>query len=63
MAVEKACKKCQRLIRGDMCPMCKESDLTPNWKGYVLIINIEKSEIAKMLDIDTPGKYALRLGK
>jgi len=60
--VEKACKKCQLIVKGDICPICKESELTSNWKGFVIITNPEKSKIATELSITVPGKYALRLG-
>jgi DNA-directed RNA polymerase subunit E" len=60
---EKACKQCHRIVEGDVCPVCKESQLTPSWKGFVVVIDPATSEIAKHLKITTPGKYALRLGK
>lgn len=60
---EKACKKCRMVIEGDICPICKESQLTTNWKGLVVIAKPEESEIAKQLGITVPGKFALRLGK
>ncbi|MFH0987174.1 MAG: transcription elongation factor subunit Spt4 [Candidatus Micrarchaeota archaeon] len=63
MTAEKACKTCRRVLTGDKCPICVESQLTANWKGFVVVSNPEKSEVAKMLEIKAPGKYALRLGK
>lgn len=57
---EKACKKCRRLIRENECPACKTKDLTKNWKGMVIIMDSE-SEIAKTMEIETPGKYAIRM--
>lgn len=61
---KKACKNCRRIIeKGKVCPNCKDSELTNNWKGYVVILDPEKSEIAERLGIDKPGKYALRIGK
>ena len=63
MATEKACKTCRRLVKEDICPICKDSELTTSWKGYIMVTDPEKSEIAKMLEITTVGKYALRLGK
>lgn len=61
--VEKACKKCRLILEGDVCPICKQSDLTSSWKGMTIIFNPEKSEVAQKLGIIGPGKYALRLGK
>lgn len=64
MANEKACKLCKRIIdTGDSCTVCNEKSLTTNWKGFVIIFDAPNSDIAKRLEIDTPGKYALRLSK
>lgn len=41
------------------CPNCKSSDLSTSWKGVVVINDPEGSEIAKILEINTPGKFAL----
>ncbi len=60
---DKACKNCHRIVKGNQCPICKESKLTQSWKGYTIIKDPEKSELAKELKVDTPGKYALRIKK
>lgn len=60
----KACKNCKFVIdSGDVCPACKGTELTTNWKGFVIIVDPSKSEIAQKMDITIPGKYALRLSK
>jgi DNA-directed RNA polymerase subunit E" len=61
--MEKACKQCRRIIEGNICPICKESQLTPSWKGLLIVIDPDNSEIAKRFGITIPGKYALNLGK
>ena len=62
--VEKACRNCKLIVsNSDTCPICKSTDLTTSWKGYVIILDPEKSEIAKKLDAKIPGKYAIRLTK
>lgn len=63
MTTEKACKNCHRLVKENICPVCKTSELTSSWKGYVLVLKPENSDIAKMLNITMPGKYALRIGR
>ena len=60
---EKACEQCKLIVEGDICPICKESKLTINWKGSTTVIDPEKSEIAKAMGITMPGKYAIRIGK
>ncbi len=63
MTTEKACKNCHLIVTGDICPICKTSELTANWKGFTLILNPEKSKIAEKFGIKVPGKYALRVSK
>jgi len=59
---ELACRNC-KFINVDtiICKNCGASDLTKEWYGYIIILDPEKSEIAKMLGIKSPGKYALRV--
>ena len=60
--MEKACKNCRVIIaQGEVCPMCGSSSLTSKWSGYVVILNVEKSELAKKLGISANGTYALSI--
>ena len=51
MAREVACKKCKAVTIGKVCPICKSSELTPDWYGIILIFDSSKSKIASLLDI------------
>ena len=57
---EKACKTCRRIVKGNLCPICKTSNITTNWNGLLVVINPD-SEIAKEAGITAPGKYAVRV--
>ncbi|PSH00010.1 MAG: hypothetical protein BRC28_01695 [Nanohaloarchaea archaeon SW_4_43_9] len=58
---EKACKQCNRIVEdATECPVCKNNDLSESWSGLVVIYDSEGSEIAERLEIQTPGKYAIR---
>ncbi|MGC8699635.1 MAG: transcription elongation factor subunit Spt4 [Candidatus Micrarchaeia archaeon] len=60
--VEKACKRCRLIIsQGDVCPLCGSTELTTKWSGYVVVLDAEKSEIAKKLGIKVNGRYALNI--
>ena len=60
----KACKGCKFVIDdGDVCPACNGTELTTNWKGFVVIFDVSKSDIAQKMGLTMPGKYALRLSK
>ncbi len=58
--VEYACKKCHRIINVKKCPYC-QGEGSKNWKGIVIIIDPDKSEIAKKLNIESKGTYAMRV--
>lgn len=61
MAREMACRKCKHVTTGKVCPKCKSSDLTPDWTGVVLVVEPERSQIARTLGITKDGKYALKV--
>ncbi|HEY9490834.1 MAG TPA: transcription elongation factor subunit Spt4 [Nitrososphaeraceae archaeon] len=61
MAREVACKKCKAVTVGKVCPVCKSVDLSPDWSGIILIFDPLKSQIASILDISVPHKYALKV--
>lgn len=58
---ETACKQCKRIIKGKECPMCKTKNVSSKWKGMVIIIDPDKSEIAKKIEVTFTGKYALKV--
>jgi len=58
---EKACKNCRYISNGPVCPNCKSTNLSDDWTGLAIIIDPEKSEIAKTMKIKAPGRYAVRV--
>ncbi|MCL6500567.1 MAG: DNA-directed RNA polymerase, subunit E'' [Candidatus Pacearchaeota archaeon] len=58
---KKVCKHCKAFVEEDKCPVCESTNLVENWKGRVIILNPEKSEIAKKLEIKRKGNYALKI--
>lgn len=61
LAKEKACKNCHFISMGNLCPICKSPNLSEDWSGLVVIVDLEKSEIAKKLGAKSSGKYAIRV--
>lgn len=55
------CRNCRRFTTESVCPYCKSTNLTGSWKGMVIIFDTN-SEIAKVLNVMEPGKYALYVG-
>ncbi|MHA1576100.1 MAG: transcription elongation factor subunit Spt4 [Candidatus Thorarchaeota archaeon] len=65
----KACKACHYLTNESMCPNCKGTNLSTSYTGIVVILPgrvknedpRKSSYVASRLNIDKPGKYALKV--
>ena len=60
MVKKKACKNCKIFVKGNECPICKTTDLTNSWKGRIIVLDVNKSEIAKKMGIKIKGEYAIK---
>ena len=58
---ELACRKCKALTTEKACPNDGSTELSNEWTGLVIIINPEKSQVAKTLAITKAGRYALKV--
>ncbi|MEZ5335474.1 MAG: transcription elongation factor subunit Spt4 [Methanolobus sp.] len=58
---EQVCRECHRIIHGQTCPICGSGNLSADWSGMVIIIDPERSEIAKKMDVKVADKYALKV--
>jgi len=56
----KACKKCKILVDEDRCPRCNGTDFTDSWKGKIIVLKPEESELAKEMKIEKAGEYAIK---
>jgi len=58
-----SCGECHLVLADgvDQCPRCPSAPVSSDWTGYVIIVNPERSEIAKRLQVDKPGRYALKV--
>ena len=59
--VDKACRNCHMITDGNVCPECKCTDLSDDFSGVVIILDPENSEIAKLMNINKKGRYAVRI--
>ncbi len=62
MAKEKACKQCKSIFEGSKCPKCGGLEYADTFKGKIIVLNPEQSEIAQNLKIKEKGKFAIKLG-
>jgi len=59
--MKKVCKKCKLFVQGNVCPICKGNQFVENWKGRIVVVDVEKSEIAKKLGVTVKGEYAIKI--
>jgi DNA-directed RNA polymerase subunit E" len=57
---QKACKNCSFIMEADECTRCG-GKTSKDWQGYVIIIDHNRSEIAKKMGVNIEGKFALRV--
>jgi DNA-directed RNA polymerase subunit E" len=60
MVKEKACKVCNTIFDGDKCPRCESKESTESFKGRIVVLQPEKSEIAPKLNIKSKGNFAIK---
>jgi DNA-directed RNA polymerase subunit E" len=60
--MDKACKDCHRIVEeGKSVCKCGSNSLSKDWNGYVIILDVEGSRIAKKLELNKEGRYALKV--
>jgi len=60
MAKAKACKICNTIYEGEKCPKCGSKESTETFKGRITVLDPEKSEIAKKLNLKDKGNFAIK---
>ncbi|MDO9516705.1 MAG: transcription elongation factor subunit Spt4 [Methanosarcinaceae archaeon] len=58
---DQVCRECHRIVTGQTCPICSSSNLSSDWSGMVVIVDAERSAIAKKMGVNIPDKYALKV--
>ncbi|MDP3966404.1 MAG: transcription elongation factor subunit Spt4 [archaeon] len=56
----KACKICKTIYESDKCPKCGSKEFTDSFKGKIYVLNHEKSEIAKNINLNSNGEFAIK---
>jgi DNA-directed RNA polymerase subunit E" len=59
----KVCLKCKAILPIDAqkCPYCGSTQFTEDFEGILIIINPEKSEVAKVAGINKKGHFAVKI--
>jgi DNA-directed RNA polymerase subunit E" len=61
MVKQKACKICKSIYEGSKCPKCDSKETVENFKGRIIVVNPEKSEIAQKINIKDKGNFAIKV--
>lgn len=63
MAKTKAriCKKCMVFVEDEKCPICQGTQFAENFKGKIIVLKPEQSELASKLGIKQKGTYAIKI--
>jgi DNA-directed RNA polymerase subunit E" len=57
-----ACRQCKAIFEGGKCPKCGSTEASESFKGKVIVLKPEESEIAKNLKIKEKGHFAVKIG-
>jgi len=57
----KVCRECHKVVEGEACVTCGSTNLSEDWTGYLIVVDPKRSGIAKQMNIDMPGRYALKV--
>lgn len=57
-----ACKECRYIVhtKEKVCPKCG-GELSEKFSGMVIILDPERSEVAKLINVNAIGAYAVRV--
>jgi len=58
---KKVCKKCKTFVKGNECPLCHGNQFSENWQGRINVIDANKSDIAKKVNISSKGEYVIKV--
>lgn len=57
----KACRNCRMISYTEkVCPKCN-GELSDKFSGTIIILDPERSEVAKIAEINSVGTYAMRV--
>lgn len=61
MPKQKACKLCNTIFEsGEKCPKCGAKEYAEMFKGRIVILNPEKSEVAQKINLKEKGNFAIK---
>ncbi len=59
---ERACTRCNYISFEKTCPLCG-TETSSDWTGLIVVVDPAESQLAEELNINSPGRYALKVRK
>jgi RNA polymerase subunit RPABC4/transcription elongation factor Spt4 len=59
--MKRVCRQCKVFVEEGNCQLCKNADFATSWQGRINILEPGKSFIAKKVEIDKEGDYAIKV--
>jgi len=57
----KACRNCRYIVYDEkICPKCN-GELSEKFSGMIIVLDPERSELAKIAELNSIGSYAIRV--
>jgi len=57
----RACRNCRYITDENVCPICKGTEFGEDFAGVLIVLDPENSILAEKLEVEEPGKYALKV--
>ncbi len=57
----RACRQCNAITEGKVCPNCRGSDLSEDYSGVLILLDPDRSKIAERRGLKRGGLYALKV--
>lgn len=61
MSKKKACKNCALITEEETCPSCGSNNFANTIVGRMIILDTEKSHVAKIIAAKKEGEYAIKM--
>lgn len=57
-----ACRECRYIVqtKEKVCPKC-QGELSDKFSGMIIVLDPERSEVAKLINVNVVGSYAVRV--
>jgi DNA-directed RNA polymerase subunit E" len=59
--MSRAFRNCKIITENNSCPICRGTDLSDDYSGLLIILDPKGSQLAEKMEIESEGRYALKI--